>query len=191
MRDVRVRQRRDSPRGRLHCNTYASLQSVRAGRKAHYGRPAKATGRLARRRGTAGPGGRPARRARRHRAASRPSRRPAPTEGRTGPRARTPGPDHRPTNPAIAGPVVQHRPPSQAAQCGGARRHHGGSRQTGAGRSDHQRLRGRRWRPRRRRRRRRRGGDVRHGRDGPRGKLHCAYKAHYALGRIPAFIGNQ
>ena len=44
-----VRHRRDSPRGKLHCNASVSLQSGRAGRKAHYGRPAKATGRLARR----------------------------------------------------------------------------------------------------------------------------------------------
>ena len=41
------------PRGKLrvHChgNAYVSLQTGRAGRKAHYGCPAKATGRLARR----------------------------------------------------------------------------------------------------------------------------------------------
>ena len=34
-----VRHRRDSPRGKLHCNAFVSLQSGRAGRKAHYGRP--------------------------------------------------------------------------------------------------------------------------------------------------------
>ena len=44
-----VRHRRDSPRGKLRCNAYVSRQSGRAGRKAHYGRPAKATGLLARR----------------------------------------------------------------------------------------------------------------------------------------------
>ena len=111
-RDVRHRRDSDSPRGKLHCNAYVSLQSGRAGRKAHHSRPAKATGRLARRAQQGPAPGRPAR-VRRHRAASRPSRRPAPTEGRTGPRARTRGPTapgHRPTNPAIAGPVVQHRP---------------------------------------------------------------------------------
>ena len=57
---------------KLHCNAYASLQTARAGRKAHYGRPAKATGLLARRaQRPADPKARPARR--RHRAASRPS----------------------------------------------------------------------------------------------------------------------
>ena len=64
-----VRHRRDSPRGKLHCNASVSLQSGRADRK---NGPASASG-------TAGPSGRPAR-TRRHRAASRPSRRPAPPQ---------------------------------------------------------------------------------------------------------------
>ena len=38
----------DSPRGKLHYDAYVSLQSGCAGRKAYYGRPAKATCRLAR-----------------------------------------------------------------------------------------------------------------------------------------------
>ena len=38
-----VRHRRDSPRGKLHCNAYVSLQSGRAGRKALYGEPAPGT----------------------------------------------------------------------------------------------------------------------------------------------------
>ena len=53
-------------------------------RKAHYGRPAKATGRLLSASGTAGPSGQLAR-ARRFRAGSRLSRHLAPTEGRTVP----------------------------------------------------------------------------------------------------------
>ena len=95
-----VRHRGDSPRGKLHSNAYVSLQSGRAGRKAHYGRPAKATGRLARR-------------VQQDPAASRPVRggieqrvdhRGTQHRQRAGPRARTPGtncagpPSHEPSH---------------------------------------------------------------------------------------------
>ena len=73
--------------------------------------------------GTAGPSGQLAHhaRARRHRVASRPWRRPAPTQARTGPRARTPGPpSHEPSH---------RRASSSAPPCPARPTHLGGSRQ--------------------------------------------------------------
>ena len=87
------------------CNAYLSVQSGRASRKIHYGRPAEATGRLARREqqdpaaSLSRPG--PVRGSIRvehcgseSTVTTGPPRRPAPTEGHTGPRARTPRSDY-------------------------------------------------------------------------------------------------
>ena len=87
-----------------------SLHTGRAGRKAHYGRPAKATGRLARRAQQDPAAGRPVRggieqRVDHRGAQRRPRAVPDHVQEPLGPTA----PGHRSTNPAIAGAVVKHR----------------------------------------------------------------------------------